>query len=60
MKRLLIAAVVVMAVVTSGVALAQSNPFVGTWKLNPAKSKVTSGASPKEETLMVQMVGDQR
>ncbi len=60
MKRLLVfAAVVVMAVVASDVLLAQSNPFVGTWKLNPVKSKVTSGASPKEETLTVQMVGDQ-
>jgi hypothetical protein len=61
MKRLLVfAAVVVMAVVASGVLLAQSNPFVGTWKLNLAKSKDTSGAIPKEETFTVQMVGDQR
>jgi hypothetical protein len=39
MKRhLVFATVVVMALVASGVLLAQSNPFVGTWKLNPAKS----------------------
>jgi hypothetical protein len=51
MKRLLVfATVVIMAVVASGVLLAQSNPFVGTWKLNIAKSKFTSGAPPKEET----------
>jgi hypothetical protein len=43
-----------MAVFAPGV-LAQNNPFVGTWKLKPAKSsKVTS------ETLTFQMVGDQR
>jgi hypothetical protein len=61
MKRLSVfAAVVVMAVAASGALLAQSNPFVGTWKLNLAKSKDTSGAIPKEETFTVQMVGDQR
>jgi hypothetical protein len=45
--------------VASGVLLGQSNPFVGTWKLNLAKSKFTSGTPPKEETFTVQMVGDQ-
>jgi hypothetical protein len=61
MRRLSVfATVVVLAVVASGVLLAQSNSFVGTWKLSPAKSMVTSGASPKEETLTVQMVDDQR
>jgi hypothetical protein len=60
MKRLLVfATVVVTTVVASGMLLAQSNPFIGTWKLNPAKSKFTSGAPPKEETFTVQMVGDQ-
>lgn len=60
MKRLLVfAGVVVMAVVASGVLLAQSNPFIGTWKLNPAKSKFTSGTLPKEETVTIQMIGDQ-
>jgi hypothetical protein len=60
MKRLLVfATVVVIALVASGVLLGQSNPFVGTWKLNLAKSKFTSGTPPKEETFTVQMVGDQ-
>jgi hypothetical protein len=60
MKRLLVfATVVVTAVVASGLLLAQSNPFVGTWKLNPAKSKYTAGAPPKEETVTIQMVGEQ-
>ena len=55
MKRLLGFAAVVV-VVASGV-LAQNNPFVGTWKLNLAKSKFTS--PPREEMFTVQMVGDQ-
>ena len=60
MKRLLVfATVVVVAVMASGLLLAQSNPFVGRWKLNLAKSKDT-GAFPKEETLTVQLTGDQR
>jgi hypothetical protein len=60
MKRLLVfATVVVMAVMVSGLLLAQNSPFVGTWKLNPAKSKFTSGAPAKEETATIQMVGDQ-
>ena len=48
-----------MAAVASGILLAQSNPFVGTWKLNLAKSK-DPGAFPKEETLSVQVVDGQR
>jgi hypothetical protein len=61
MKRVLVfATLLVMAVMPSGLLLAQSNPFVGTWKLNRAKSKDTSGAIPKEETFTVQIVGDQR
>jgi hypothetical protein len=40
MKRLLtLGAVVVLAFVSSGLLLAQSNPRVGRWKLNVAKSK---------------------
>jgi hypothetical protein len=60
LKRVLVfAIVVVMAVMASSILLAQNNPFVGTWKLNLAKSKDT-GAFPKEETLTVQLVGEQR
>jgi hypothetical protein len=53
------ATLVIMTVVASDLLLAQNNPFVGTWKLNVAKSTDT-GAFPKEETLTVQLVGDQR
>jgi len=39
MKRLLVfATVIALSLVASGL-LAQTNPQVGTWKLNPAKSK---------------------
>jgi hypothetical protein len=46
--------------VYSAPLLAQTNPFVGTWKLNVAKSEDTSGAFPKEERLTVQILGDER
>src|SRR5277367_903014 len=60
MNRLLaFAAVLVIPVMASGQALAQSNPFVGTWKHNLAKSKLTSGALAKEEILTIKMVGGQ-
>jgi hypothetical protein len=60
MKRLLLfVTVVALSLVTSGVLLAQANPFVGTWKLNPAKSKFGARAPPKEETITIQTVGDQ-
>src|SRR4029077_19716631 len=60
MKRLLVfAAAVDMAVVASGVLLAQNNPFVGTWKLNSAKSKYTTGVAPKEITATIQIVDEQ-
>ena len=59
MKRLLVfAALVAMAVFASGLQ-AQSNPFVGTWKLNSAKSKYTTGLAPKEITATIQIIGDQ-
>jgi hypothetical protein len=58
MKRLLVFAAVVV-VVASGLLLAQSNPFVGTWKLNLAKSKFISGTPPKEGMFTVQRVGDE-
>jgi hypothetical protein len=59
MKRLLtFSTVVVLTVFATDLLLAQSNSFVGTWKLNSAKTKYTSGAPPKEETVTIQMAGD--
>lgn len=60
MKRLLVfGSVVVLTLVAAGLLRAQDNPFVGTWKLNPAKSKFSSGMGVKEGTMTIQMVGDQ-
>jgi hypothetical protein len=39
--------------------IAADNPFVGTWKLNTAKSKGTPGTINKEETVVFEAVGDQ-
>jgi hypothetical protein len=60
MKRLLVfATVVALSLVTSGLLLAQSNPNVGTWKLNPAKSKSSpAGLIPKGGTRTVTAQGD--
>lgn len=33
------------------------DPFVGTWSLNPAKSKYTPGPSPKSQTTIYQAAG---
>jgi hypothetical protein len=42
----------------SGFALAQNQLFVGTWKVDVAKSKYEPGAAPKSETLRFEPVGD--
>jgi hypothetical protein len=39
--------------------LAADNPFVGTWKLNLAKSKFAPGTQPKEVTVVFEAAGDQ-
>jgi hypothetical protein len=39
--------------------IAADNPFVGTWKLNTAKSKGTPGTISKEATVIFEAVGDQ-
>jgi hypothetical protein len=59
MKRLLtLGTVVVLALVSSGPLLAQSNPEVGTWKLNVAKSKFVGTQAPKNETTTITAQGD--
>jgi hypothetical protein len=59
MKRLLVlAAFVAVSLVGLGPLLAQTNPFVGTWKLNVAKSKYVGVQPPKSETETVQAQGD--
>ncbi len=62
MKRMLVlASAVVLSLVASGVLLAQENPFLGTWKLNVAKShhlKNVSGAEVTSYTSVWEAVGD--
>jgi hypothetical protein len=59
MKRFLrFVAVVLLAVVGSCTMRAQSNPLVGTWKLNVTKSKFDPGPAPKSLTRTVEAQGD--
>jgi hypothetical protein len=56
MKRALTCALVFVLGVTG--LLAQSNPMVGSWKLNVAKSKYTSGPAPKSQAATIEAAGD--
>ena len=49
--------VVVLALSSSGLLLAQKNPFVGKWKLNIAKSKYVNMPAQKSQTLTVEAQG---
>ena len=42
----------------SAALFAADNPFLGTWKLNPAKSKGTAGTMDKEATMVFEADGD--
>jgi hypothetical protein len=48
----------VLAAVASGTVLAQSNPVLGTWKLNAAKSKSSPLPVPKSLTRTITAQGD--
>ena len=51
MKRLFtIFAIMFLTLTAAGLVLAQSDPFVGTWKLNLAKSKFDPGPAPQSQT----------
>ncbi len=43
-----------LALFAAGLAVAQSDPFVGTWELNVAKSKFGPGAERRSETRIVE------
>ena len=59
MKRVLkFVAIALLAAVGSSPLLAQSNPLVGTWKLNVTKSKFEPGPAPKSLTRTVEAQGD--
>jgi hypothetical protein len=57
MKRFLVFFVVI-TVLATGPLMAQTNPFIGTWKLNVAKSKFEPGPAPKSQTRTVVADGD--
>src|SRR5271165_121802 len=59
MKRVLqFVAIALLAVVGSSPLHAQSNPLVGTWKLNVTKSKFDPGPAPNSLTRTVEAQGD--
>lgn len=59
MKRFLfVLSFLVLASVACGPVLAQGNPFVGTWKLNVAKSKFGPGPAPKSQTRTIVAQGE--
>jgi hypothetical protein len=51
-------AIALLAVVGFSTLRAQSNPLVGTWKLNVAKSKYDPGPAPKSLTRTVEAQGN--
>jgi hypothetical protein len=50
--------VYVIAMLAVAVPLFAADPFVGTWKLDPAKSKYTAGSAPKDVTIVIEEQGD--
>jgi len=59
MKRLLmLLSFLVITALAAGPLSAQTNPFVGSWKLNVAKSKFEPGPAPKSQTRTVVAEGE--
>ena len=59
MKRVLtVVAVALLAIVSVSNLQAQSNPVVGTWKLNVEKSKFDPGPAPRSQTRKIEAQGD--
>ena len=56
MKKILVN-IMILGVAAGSFLLAQGNPFVGTWKLNVAKSKYSPGPAPKSTTRTVEAQG---
>jgi len=49
-RRIAVFAALVIVLAAGSVLLTQSNPFVGTWKLNLASSKFNPGPPPQSQT----------
>jgi len=43
----------VFAVLAFSTVLVAADPFAGTWKVNPSKSKFKTGSAPKEQTVTI-------
>src|SRR5260370_27461379 len=54
MRAVMRAAAVVGILALAAAASAQTDPQVGTWKLNLAKSKYNGGTAPKSSTVVVE------
>lgn len=52
-RLLMLVAFFLFAFCTASAVAAQTDPFIGTWKMNPAKSKFTPGPARKSETRIV-------
>ena len=46
-----------LALLGLAATLCAADPFVGTWKMNMAKTKYTSGVPPKEQTVTISEMG---
>jgi hypothetical protein len=58
MKIKCLVACLVLCLIVGGTAYAQSDPFNGTWRMNPAKSTSPSGrALPDVEVLVLEIAG---
>ena len=57
MKHRLVVSTLVVCIAMSATLCAQDNPFVGTWKLNTAKSKFEPGPGPKSMTRTITAQG---
>jgi hypothetical protein len=58
MRLLKFASILVLAAVAYAPAFAQSNPAIGTWKLNVEKSKYNPGPAPKSLTRTLEAQGE--
>jgi hypothetical protein len=58
MRLLKFVSILVLGAIACAPAFAQSNPAVGTWKLNVEKSKYNPGPAPKNLTRTLETQGD--
>jgi hypothetical protein len=58
MRRVLMILAVLVGAASVQTALAEDNPFLGTWKLNVAKSKFEGAPAPRSQTRTVTQQGN--